>query len=82
MPYLINPDEANLGGKIAFVFFTPSVPMCIYLFYSLPEMKGRTYLEIQEMFTNGVPARKFKTYQCRTTAEVIKEQEAAAEQEK
>lgn len=27
-------------------------------------MKGRTYLELQEMFQNRVPARKFRTYQC------------------
>ncbi|KAJ0378158.1 hypothetical protein COL26b_003584 [Colletotrichum chrysophilum] len=64
MPYLINPDQANLGAKICFVFFGLSVPMCVYLYVCLPEMKGRNYLELQEMFQKGVPVRKFKTYKC------------------
>ncbi|KAF4931802.1 General alpha-glucoside permease [Colletotrichum viniferum] len=64
MPYLINPDQANLGAKICFVFFGLSVTMCVYLDFCLPEMKGRNYLELQEMFQKGVPARKFKTYKC------------------
>ncbi|KAF6840437.1 maltose permease [Colletotrichum plurivorum] len=67
MPYLINPDQANLGAKICFVFFGLSVPMCVYLYFCLPEMKGRNYLELQEMFQKGVPAREFKTYQCECT---------------
>lgn len=38
--------------------------MCVYLYFCLPEMKGRNYLELQEMFQKGVPAGKFKTYKC------------------
>ncbi|KAF5001208.1 hypothetical protein FDECE_11028 [Fusarium decemcellulare] len=64
MPYLINTDQANLGGKISFVFFGLSVPMCVYLYFCLPELKGRNYAEVQEMFENRVPARKFKSYIC------------------
>ncbi|KAF4986168.1 hypothetical protein FDECE_16092 [Fusarium decemcellulare] len=64
MPYLINSDQLNLGGKICFIFFAFSVPMCVYLYFCLPEMKGRNYAEIQELFDKNVPARKFKTYQC------------------
>ena len=78
MPYMINPDKANLGGKISFVFFAPSVPMCIYLYFCLPEMKGRNYAEIEEMFQNKVPARKFKTYVChgaQELTEVVREAE-------
>ena len=64
MPYLINPGNANLGGKITFIFFGFSVPICIYLYFCFPEMKGRTYLELEEMFQKKVPARKFKGYVC------------------
>jgi len=63
LPYLLNPDKANLGGKITFVFFGTSLPVCLYLFFCLPEMKGRSVVEIEEMFTERVPARKFKDYQ-------------------
>jgi MFS transporter, SP family, general alpha glucoside:H+ symporter len=62
MPYLLNTDQANLGGKISFVFFATSLPMCVYLYFCLPELKGRNYAEVQEMFENKVPARQFKNY--------------------
>ncbi|KAK7402689.1 hypothetical protein QQX98_011553 [Neonectria punicea] len=64
LPYLLNTDQANLGGKISFVFFGLSMPMYTYLYFCLPELKGRNYAEVQEMFENRVPARKFKTYKC------------------
>ena len=38
--------------------------MCVYLYFCLPELKGRTVAEIQEMFQDGVKARKFKYYVC------------------
>ncbi|KAL4811789.1 general substrate transporter [Aspergillus spinulosporus] len=62
IPILINSDKANLGGKIAFVFFGPSVPMCVYLFYCLPETTGRSFDELEEMFQARIPARKFRGY--------------------
>jgi hypothetical protein len=62
LPYLINPTSANLGGKVAFVFFGLSLPLCFYFFFCLPEMKGRSYLELEELFRLEVPARKFKDY--------------------
>lgn len=64
IPILVNPTNANLGGKITFVFFAPSFLMCIYLFFCFPEMKGRNYLELEEMFQAKVPARKFEKYVC------------------
>lgn len=36
--------------------------MFFYLF--IPETKGRSLEEIDEMFVNRVPRRQFKTYQC------------------
>ncbi|GKT50118.1 general alpha-glucoside permease [Colletotrichum spaethianum] len=62
--YLLNTDQANLGGKIRFIFFGLSWPICAWLYYYFLEMKGRNYAEIQEMFNNRVPARKFKSHVC------------------
>lgn len=64
IPFLINPSNANLGGKVAFVFFAPSLICSVYLFFCFPEMKGRSYLELEDMFQKGLPARKFKDYKC------------------
>ncbi|RHZ55825.1 uncharacterized protein CDV56_107569 [Aspergillus thermomutatus] len=73
MPILINSDKANLGGKIAFVFFAPSVPMCFYLFFCLPETRGRSFDELEEMFQARVPSRKFKSYQTSLTPAAVLE---------
>ncbi|KAH6684831.1 maltose permease [Plectosphaerella plurivora] len=62
MPYLINTDQANLGGKVCFIFFGASLPVCIWLWFKLPELKGRNYAEIQEMFNRNIPSREFKNY--------------------
>lgn len=78
MPYLLNTDKANIGGKICFVFFGFSVPICVYFYYQLPEMKGRSFAEIQEMFQAGVPARQFKTYVCQVTYDLEKKAEKEA----
>ncbi|CAG9984479.1 unnamed protein product [Clonostachys byssicola] len=60
MPYLFNPKEANLKGKAAFIFaFTGSLCF-VYVFFRLPEMKGRTFEELDILFTNKVKARNFK----------------------
>ncbi|KAM5343609.1 hypothetical protein ACJ41O_012146 [Fusarium nematophilum] len=62
LPILINPGQANLGGKVTFVFFAPSVFFSLYFYFYLPEMKGRSYLELEEMFQKKIPAREFKNY--------------------
>lgn len=70
MPYLLNPDQADLGGKICFVFFAMAVPICIYFYFCLPEMKGRSYVEIEEIFQKRVAARKFKSYVCEAVVDL------------
>ena len=62
LPYLFNPDHANLKAKVAFIFGGCSVLCLIYLWFELPETAKRTYEELDEMFIKGIPARKFKGY--------------------
>ncbi|RSL52414.1 hypothetical protein CEP53_008090 [Fusarium sp. AF-6] len=61
-PFLVNPDKANLGGKICFVFLGPSMIYCTYLFFCLPEMKGRSVEKLEEMFQERIPSREFRKY--------------------
>ncbi|KAJ4178842.1 hypothetical protein NW767_014770 [Fusarium falciforme] len=61
LPYAINPDEGNLGGKIAFIFGGTLAACCIFIFFMVPETKNRTYIEIDELWSRNIPARKFKT---------------------
>jgi SP family general alpha glucoside:H+ symporter-like MFS transporter len=62
LPYLFNPDEANLGAKVTFIFGGLSVLCMVYLWFFQPETAGRTYGELDEMFMRKVPAREFRGY--------------------
>ncbi|KAI1851754.1 hypothetical protein JX266_003216 [Neoarthrinium moseri] len=63
IPYMINPDEANMQGKLGF-FFGGLAALCyVWAFFRVPETKGRTYEELDLLFSKNVPARKFKGYQ-------------------
>ncbi|KAF2119603.1 hypothetical protein BDV96DRAFT_610547 [Lophiotrema nucula] len=66
LPYLFNPDELDLGGKLGFIFGALSVICVVYLWSYQPETAGRSYEELDEMFIKKVPARKFKSYQTET----------------
>ncbi|KAI1433436.1 putative maltose permease [Xylaria sp. CBS 124048] len=63
IPYLINPDEANLQGKLGY-FFGGLGALCLtWSYFRVPETKGRTFDELDILFDRRVPARQFKTYQ-------------------
>jgi hypothetical protein len=60
LPYAINPDQGNLGGRVAFIFAGVLALCVILIFFMVPETKGRTYTEIDELWSRGIPPRKFK----------------------
>lgn len=62
IPYALNPDQGNLRGKLAFVFFGVTIPCLVWCFACLPEAKGRTFDELDIMFQRQVPTKDFKTY--------------------
>lgn len=61
VPYLFNADEANLGGKMGFIFFATAVFSFAILWYELPETKDITYSQLDHLFHNRVPARQFRS---------------------
>ncbi|SMR44099.1 unnamed protein product [Zymoseptoria tritici ST99CH_3D1] len=61
-PYLINPDQADLRGKVGFFFGGLSAFSLLWAYFRIPETKGRTYEELDLMFARGVPTRDFKKY--------------------
>ncbi|KAL2861196.1 general substrate transporter [Aspergillus lucknowensis] len=63
-PYFINPGELNWGPKYGYIWFASSIVTTAFLWYYLPEVRGRTLEEIDEMFRNNVPARDFPKYVC------------------
>lgn len=59
-PYAINPDQGNLGGKIAFIFGGVLVFSTVWIYFMIPETKGRTYIEIDELWIRKTSARNFQ----------------------
>lgn len=47
-PYIINPDEGNLGAKIGFVFFGLGIIASILVFLYVPETKGLNFDEVSK----------------------------------
>lgn len=59
LPYCI---EA-LNSKTGFVFGSVSFLGVLFIFFCVPECKGKTLEQVDRMFQEGVPLRKFGDYQ-------------------
>lgn len=62
-PYMMNPDEGNWRGKTGFFWGCTALVTCVWAFFRLPEIRGRTYEELDILFHKGVSARKFSKTQ-------------------
>ncbi|KAK3690548.1 general substrate transporter [Podospora appendiculata] len=72
-PYFINPDALNWGAKYGYVWAASSFICGIFYFLFLPELKGRTLEEIDELFERRVPAWKFKSTKTTIMDEAMRE---------
>ncbi|KYK58796.1 MFS transporter [Drechmeria coniospora] len=70
MPYMLNTEEANWGGKAGFLFGAISLLCLVWCYYRLPESHGRTYEELDILFQRRIPARQFKNYDLLAEADV------------
>ncbi|KAJ7113268.1 maltose porter [Mycena crocata] len=57
--YMLNPTGGNLGGKCGYVWAATALICWVGAYFELPEMKGRSYRELDILFKRRVPARKF-----------------------
>jgi SP family general alpha glucoside:H+ symporter-like MFS transporter len=62
MPYLFNQDQADLGGKIGWIFAVMGIIALFIVFFEVPETKARSFQELDAMFIEKVPTRQFKNY--------------------
>lgn len=63
IPYMVNPDEGNLKGKVGFVFGALGALGTVWAFFFVPELKGRTFREIDALFQKRVPLRAMGKHQ-------------------
>ncbi|KAI0407932.1 sugar transporter [Xylaria palmicola] len=57
--YMISPVEWNWSGKSGFFWGGTAFLVFSWSYFRLPEIKGRTYEELDILFINKVSARKF-----------------------
>lgn len=57
--YMLNPTGGNLGGKCGYVWGATGLCCLITAYFFLPEMKGRSYREIDILFNRRVNPRKW-----------------------
>ncbi|KAK2025928.1 alpha glucoside transporter [Colletotrichum zoysiae] len=60
-PLMLNPSAWNWGAKSG-LFWAVSCAICfVWTWFRLPEPRGRTYGELELLFEQGIPARKFSS---------------------
>ncbi|KAH7121082.1 general substrate transporter [Dendryphion nanum] len=72
-PYFINPQDLNWGPKYTYIWAGSNFLCVIFFYFMIPEMKGRSLEELDEIFEAGVSARKFPQYKC-TIIEDVKQE--------
>ncbi|KAF5008259.1 hypothetical protein FDECE_5457 [Fusarium decemcellulare] len=60
IPYMINPDSGNLGGKTGFIFFGTGLLTAIGGYFLFPETKGISFARMDELYQSGIKPRHFK----------------------
>lgn len=58
--YMLNPTGGNLAGKCGYVWGGTAAVCWVMAFFFLPELKDRSYREVDIMFNRKLPAREFK----------------------
>ena len=61
LPFVYNADAGNLGAKTGFVIFATAVIGYILTFFFVPELKGKSAVEIDRLFERKTPTRQFRT---------------------
>ena len=58
--YMLNNDKWNLGGKSGYIWAGTALFCTTLSWFYIPEMKDRSFREIDILFHRRVPARKWK----------------------
>ncbi|KAH7033478.1 general substrate transporter [Microdochium trichocladiopsis] len=61
-PFIQDPGYGNLGAKIGFIWGTFSWATALWVFFTVPEMRGLSLEQLDYLYENRVATRKFKDY--------------------
>ncbi|GHJ86361.1 hypothetical protein NliqN6_2763 [Naganishia liquefaciens] len=59
VPEMLSPQKANWGVRIGYLFGGLTFLGMIVVYFFMPETKGRSAQEMDELYARGIPARKF-----------------------
>lgn len=62
LPYIYNPDSGDLRAKTGFVYAGFTFVGLAGSWILIPEMKGRTVVDLDQMFELKLPAREFSRW--------------------
>jgi hypothetical protein len=51
------------GARYGYIWAASNLCCVVFFYFFMPEMKGRSLEELDEIFAARVPTRKFKSYQ-------------------
>lgn len=60
-PYMLNPGAWNWGNYTGFFWAGICFLCIIYVYFRLPEPRGRSFAELDLLFERGISARKFSS---------------------
>lgn len=69
-PYVLNPTEADWKGKSGFLAGGLCSLCALWAYFRLPECKGRTYEELDILFSRNLKAWEFEKYEIDHQADV------------
>ncbi|KAJ5701104.1 Major facilitator superfamily domain general substrate transporter [Penicillium malachiteum] len=69
LPYIYNADKGDLKAKTGFVMAGFSAVAIVAVWFFVPEMKGRSPMEIDRMFALQLPTRSFKSWRSHVSPE-------------
>jgi hypothetical protein len=59
LPYLLKAPYAALGAKVGFIYGSFCCAMVVLAYLFVPELKGRSLEEVDQLFASGASLRKF-----------------------
>lgn len=72
VPHLTSADGANLGAKAYLIFAGLMALVIAFVYFLVPETKGRTFAEIDELYARNVPRRQWTKAETSTHAKHAK----------
>ncbi len=77
LPQITASDAGNLAAKAYLIFGGCMLVITILAFFLLPETRGRTFVEIDQLYSNRIPAWRWSQYEFSRAPRALTSEEAS-----